>query len=352
MGNKRLINKKILLLTILLLISFFSIGGVFVKQQNDSVTLSWDANTEEDMIEYRLYQSQIKNNYTFGDGYQIDTIPFGTETATISGLSDGKYFFVLTAVGTAAQTKYEFEDDPGILVDSEEDSYDLIDGGSITNSSGQIGEAAVFDGTADYLYRIGASSDFWWNYSNRCTICTWIYADTSIDSMVYFSKGSTINSDLDLALGITADGSPFVEIGYNAGDNAETVYFTGANIEDDKWYHICIAVNDNGAVDEGLTDKEIRIRIWDVTASALLNGAEETPTYTNNWEPGQGGQINIGARPNPSDYWHGMLDDLRVYTDVLSSTEMDTVRNNGIIKSESEQSNEVTTLIERNNMIL
>ena len=176
MGNKRLINKKILLLTILLLISFFSIGGVFVKQQNDSVTLSWDANTEEDMIEYRLYQSQIKNNYTFGDGYQIDTIPFGTETATISGLSDGKYFFVLTAVGTAAQTKYEFEDDPGILVDSEEDSYDLIDGGSITNSSGQIGEAAVFDGTADYLYRIGASSDFWWNYScstyaRKCELC-------------------------------------------------------------------------------------------------------------------------------------------------------------------------------------
>ena len=62
-----------------------------------SVTFEWDANTESYLAGYRLYQSQISGQYTFGDGNQVTTIPTGIETVTIINISDGTYFWVLTA---------------------------------------------------------------------------------------------------------------------------------------------------------------------------------------------------------------------------------------------------------------
>lgn len=73
---------------------FLTVGMAYAAS---NVTFEWDANSETDLVGYRLYQSQMSGDYIFGDGNQVATITAGTETVTITGVSDGAYFWVLTA---------------------------------------------------------------------------------------------------------------------------------------------------------------------------------------------------------------------------------------------------------------
>jgi hypothetical protein len=68
--------------TILIIFAFFC--AVSSASAVDYI-FTWDANIEEDLEGYRLYQSDTPNTYTFGDGNQVATIPAGTETTTLTG---------------------------------------------------------------------------------------------------------------------------------------------------------------------------------------------------------------------------------------------------------------------------
>jgi len=85
--------KKILILLVGLVFAFIGIAHT----DSSSVSFTWDANTEEDLASYRLYQSQTSGVYV--DPF-IEEIPAGTETVTITGLAPGTYYWVLTAYDT------------------------------------------------------------------------------------------------------------------------------------------------------------------------------------------------------------------------------------------------------------
>lgn len=76
------------------LMLIFSVGMACAAS---NVTFEWDPNSETDLAGYRLYQSQTSGQYTFGDGNQVATIAAGTETVTITNVTDGTYYWVLTA---------------------------------------------------------------------------------------------------------------------------------------------------------------------------------------------------------------------------------------------------------------
>jgi len=86
--------KKIL--AVLAMVLMFA-GTAFADSE---ITFEWDANSEGDLVGYRLYQSDTSGSYTFGDGNQVATITAGTEIVTITGITDGTYFWVLTAYDT------------------------------------------------------------------------------------------------------------------------------------------------------------------------------------------------------------------------------------------------------------
>jgi fibronectin type 3 domain-containing protein len=69
------------------------------------VTFEWDANTEVDLVGYRLYQSTTPGVYNYGQGNEVADIAAGTMTATIT--VDGRYYYVLTAYDTEG-----FESEP------------------------------------------------------------------------------------------------------------------------------------------------------------------------------------------------------------------------------------------------
>jgi len=86
--------KKLILVLIFCLITTFAFCM--------DITIIWDANTETDLAGYRLYETSVSGQYTFGDGYQVATIPAGTETVTIMIPNGIAYslFWVLTAYDT------------------------------------------------------------------------------------------------------------------------------------------------------------------------------------------------------------------------------------------------------------
>ena len=229
------------------------------------------------------------------------------------------------------RAQWDFEDDPGILVDST-GSYDLTDHGTVVNVAGLggiWGEAASFNGSDQWLSRAGAAADYGWNTSQQCTVCNWV-SPTALPGIGgladSFSKGNVGTTTFEMSMSVDEDGSPTFYTGYD-GTNYDTLTFIGGDMVEGQRYWVCFAINDSGATVEGLEDQETRIRIWDNTAGALLGGAEETPLMTHHWLGGQGGVTSIGSYGSGIAYfWNGIIDSFRFYNRVLSSADMDALR--------------------------
>lgn len=103
---------KKLLFVLMFVLAFalaFSASTVFANPSAD-ITLAWDANTETDLVGYKLYQSNVSvstldtnndgiitlNELLAGTGTVVKNIPAGTEISTIQA-HNGTWFWVLTA---------------------------------------------------------------------------------------------------------------------------------------------------------------------------------------------------------------------------------------------------------------
>ncbi len=62
----------------------------------DTKTFEWEPNIESDVAGYRLYQSKISGSYLFGEGNSVSSTLAGAETITLTNISDGEYFWVVT----------------------------------------------------------------------------------------------------------------------------------------------------------------------------------------------------------------------------------------------------------------
>jgi len=73
----------------------------FSAIQAGQVVFEWDANSEEDLAGYRLYQSITPGQYVYGEENAVGNIVAGTETFTLTMNVDGTFYWVLTAYDTA-----------------------------------------------------------------------------------------------------------------------------------------------------------------------------------------------------------------------------------------------------------
>ena len=93
--------RKIIIMLFVLIPAFAFAGGT-------DVTFEWDANTEQDLAGYKLYQDTDPIPDTTTDiwkaFHRVADVPAPATTVTLSDISDGVYYYRLTA--------YDNEDPP------------------------------------------------------------------------------------------------------------------------------------------------------------------------------------------------------------------------------------------------
>jgi hypothetical protein len=66
-----------------------------------TIKVAWDyENPPEDLAGFRLYQSDVSGQYTIGKGHEIATAKAADRTLTVSGITEGVHYWVLTAFDT------------------------------------------------------------------------------------------------------------------------------------------------------------------------------------------------------------------------------------------------------------
>ena len=83
-----------------------------------TVDFGWDANTEADLAGYRIYKSTVSGQFVQGTDSQnfLGEIPAGTQTFTESNVTDGTYFWALTAFDTAGNES-DFSNEVTLTID-------------------------------------------------------------------------------------------------------------------------------------------------------------------------------------------------------------------------------------------
>ncbi len=184
--------------------------------------------------------------------------------------------------------------------------------GTLTNgptwTTGQIGSAVSFDGTNDY---IGASSSSAFTDLSRFTACTWVNPidnGSSFPGVVNtFNVGLTSGWDLYLINGYT--GGHGIGTSFKGTSSSGYIEANRAVVPFSQWTHVC-------ASQDG--DSTTNMRLY-------VNGSPTSADSSGNATGRQsdaGNQLSVGRYPDASDYYSGQLDEVRIYSRVLSADEV------------------------------
>jgi len=149
------------------------------------------------------------------------------------------------------------------------------------------------------------------------TICCWFRPDvvpgsSNYDALIgkYVTSGDLRTWNLRMensVLGFT--------IGYSSGTTNQTIAHV-STLTAGRWYHVGVTYN--------ASTRLCTIRIWDDTGGAIL-GSDVSSAFSYDMSP-RAGEVRLGSY-NGGNYLDGLLDDVVVFNRVLTTDEIDEVRN-------------------------
>jgi hypothetical protein len=153
--------------------------------------------------------------------------------------------------------------------------------------------------------------------NSKISLCFWVKFDSLSPWQYIISK----NVSAKYGFGLTKTSADKLElfIGFNGGVSAE-VLVHDSTLQAGRWYHVGVTFDN--------VSKAYRIRIWDATANAVL-GTDKTGTAVHNVVTDTG-SVYIG-RPGglgQHNSWNldGLLDEFAVFNDILTTTDIDKIR--------------------------
>ena len=225
----------------------------------------------------------------------------------------------------------------GTLVDSGSGGNDLTwtdgTGNSVAEetTAGQIGTAIDFDGTNDRAQTTLNSNDSDLDYSEGISLCGWFYSDglqtTEFPFYVWENGGSDHvigleidNNSRELVAHISVMDSPnFPGNPTNANYTNYTARSTtqASGYWDGAWHHACIVYDKTLATN--------RLKLYaDNTVVATNNVVDKYWYYHNFW---QVAVMELAEDNDLGAYFDGKIDDIRVYTRALSTSDVSTLYN-------------------------
>ena len=172
---------------------------------------------------------------------------------------------------------------------------------SVPYTSGQIGEAMWFDGVDDYMIAIGTET-----ITDDGTISLWFKVNEMTDGDRLFQKGSGVRPAL-LYVGATNN------IRFQAyNGSAHSIANATTTLENDTWIFVAAT-----------WEKDNKVKLY-------YNGVLEGDATLFGSIQEQANPYVFGRRGNQDDdYFNGTIDDVRIYSDVLTADEIERMYLNG-----------------------
>lgn len=300
-----------------------SIVLVDSSSDNITITLPYAGN-----VTGRLYQikkiSTSNSVWVSGGGNLIDDtspieLPASNNLASVDLISDGRQWYKLeqkdisetVAIGNLIAWWKLDESSGNTANDSVQSNHGTLQNGLVFSSNtSKFSNALGFDGNNDY---IDAGSNAALLAGEPHSISAWIRPDVDLSAMANW-RGVVTRGFFDGIIRNHSSGNTF--IAYTTHTGGVVPATSSTIILSDTWYHLVSVVSDSNisfyinGIQEGTT--------------ALPNPLT-TPATTNH-----SGNIQIGAhRLNYTEFFDGIIDDVRFYNKVLTPAEIQALYSQG-----------------------
>jgi hypothetical protein len=289
---------------------------------SSAITVTWSASTDNSgtVVGYRVERCQ---GASCSNWAQVAT-PTGTSFGDTGLIYGTVYRYRVRAVdatpnlspySSPAEATTNDIDTSAFLVahypfdgtaNSSTGSHNATNVGTPTYTSGQLLQAVSLNGTSSAL---SVAHDTALSFTSDMTVSFWLYADTlptSGQTKKIIQKESGLTSSAPYVVDLVNTSGTTRLVWYhhtNLGDFSTVLTFSGYTVPQDTWAHISF-VRKN-------TPK---------TVSLYVNGAfVESKTWTTDNPASNTGTVAIGYNAlASSQFLHGMLDDLRLYSMALN----------------------------------
>ena len=242
---------------------------------------------------YARTAAQVKNDYNKGAAMRVG----GDESWLTNGL-----------VGYWKMDEASWNTTTGQVIDSSGAGNNGTSAGNATTAGGRFANGGTFDGTGDYVQKTSATS---LELTGNRTISAWLKLSTAglTNRYVLSDRSNATADNYAIIYGWVAGKYEFLASpGNYTGDDPRTALNTVVN--DTSWHHIVFTydgVNMVGYLD-GVTNVVSR-----KTTTFIPNAAN----------------FNIGTDDGSSNFWTGLMDDVRIYNRALSANEVAKIYNWG-----------------------
>lgn len=214
----------------------------------------------------------------------------------------------------------------GALTMDSKGSNTLTDANTVQESTGDYKEgscAADLEGSNnEFLFINDADVDSGFplkigDSTKKISVCGWFKMESFTGFHAVYSKFDNTANKRSLIL-FLYNTDFYVQIGYNGGASAETLY-NGGTIQTGRWYHFGFTFDDS--------DKSWKLVIWDDTAGSKIIDTSGTATnniHVDDAPVGIGCSFSGGS--GGSNQFDGLIDEVPVFKDILATAEIDEIR--------------------------
>jgi hypothetical protein len=206
---------------------------------------------------------------------------------------------------------YQLNETSGTNVKDDKGTHDGTAYGTIPRTAGQLFDGSYdFDGSADIIW-INDSADF--DGNNKMSFSMWVYGDSLTVSDAILTKYNNTAGQNTWYIQTANGGGDELEfyVMSSLADNGNAVTTTNANLANAHWYHIAFVYDGTLAA-----ANRAKIFVDGVQKTTAITGTIPT-SMTSGTAP-----VLIGREPSLGRAWNGKIDEVRIYDDALTLTEV------------------------------